>query len=346
MIVDITADLTVSASRADVEARIREEFLGAYDGSAGDFGATFPIANAYRLATVDNIPGLRTLQINKFTVDPYYGRYVMRPNENGSITGIWLDWTRAQRLEWFVRILEPDINNGHFCKRFVVRKRYNGKITGITSTEVTDETASFPDNSKVGWWFYPRPEELSDNYRWEVAANSSQTLLSAQRGVNIYAAVGDKYTVESDDGTGKVIAVTLYAGPSNSTTLTVDADVPGGTYMDLVAGDLLYFPNEDLYRTVLTVTEGIMTSGTWDTRPTITITEAVTAIVQDVHCVYVSSEGSLRFCVVDATAPTSFVVGDELYVDTYAASGDVISRDDVFLTLSNANLSISMTGGV
>jgi hypothetical protein len=59
---------------------------------------------------------------------------------------------------------------------------------------------------------------------------------------------------------------------------------------------------------------------------------------------WVSSDGSLRFSLVNGTTP--FAIGDELYVDTYEEEGDIQIRPEAFPLLLEENIEVEPVGGI
>jgi hypothetical protein len=79
--------------------------------------------------------------------------------------------------------------------------------------------------------------------------------------------------------------------------------------------------------------------------PALVLGTAITALTgSTLDCMWESADGTVTFAVVNGT--TAFVVGDGLYVDTYAAASDVILRKEDFPVLDALDISVNTIGGV
>ena len=311
----------------DVRNRQIQILTAKFALEAVTFGASFDLQQVYEDTNTTALKGIKRVFYKTFTVKPYYARHVNSPTTGtGTIEWIATNLDTVRRREWLVQVLPPSppVN----CLRFQVQQRRLGTVTSVTDTLVTDDSADYESNELAGsWFFHPRPEDSSVSFG--ITSNTANSI-SAGPGLLTYTEPDDPYVVEKlEAGVGKILRTTVTAGVVSSTTVAV-ASVDSWE-----VGDKLHFSDNPLdYFTVVTVGVADLTID----RP------VTTAVSSSVDYVWVSSDGSVKFSVVNGG--TSFVVGDELYVDTYPRSGDISLRPENFPQLSASNLFVSPIGGV
>lgn len=300
------------------------------ESSIVDFGVTFELQHAYDISEPLKAVGVSRALFRTFSVKPHFARHVTVPTTgDGSVVGISVNWDTVRRREWLIRVIAP--SPPVMCTRFMVLQRRLGTVTSITDTLLVDEAANFETNELVtgAWSLHPRPQDLSTTF--PVIANT-QTTISVAGGLLVDTEPADDYVVEKTEATiGKILRTTTTAATSAVFTIPV---VSSASFQ---IGDRVRVSNASLeYRTtVAAVPNG--TSLTLATQVTI-------AAGANVDFLWQSADGSTEFTVLDASNP--FVVGDELYVDTYARAEDIILRPENFPQLLDENLLITPIGGV
>jgi len=209
--VQVGAYVLPRAGRLATGQRLVTALLTKYNSENLDFGHLFGLQNAYDNVSPSVIPGLRRALFKRFSVLPYYGRYLSKNTVgSGTVEGIEVVWDTLRRREWMIRILAPDPVNGIFCSRFLVRRRILGEATGVFDDLVIDEQAAFEDGELVGLKFHPNHEETNDSIRWNVTGNTSQTISVAGVGLLNHLTVGDPYAIEADEPrVGKILQATV-----------------------------------------------------------------------------------------------------------------------------------------
>jgi hypothetical protein len=321
------------ASKLAVQQRLRDALLAIFDPDNVTFGSSFDLQTLYALTSPSNIEGLLHLFYRKFTVTPAGARYVNKPTTgNGSVSWISVDWDIVQRREWSIKVTTPDPINGVYCSRFIVRQRNAGFISGVTSTDATDSAGAYTTDELVGQYFHPRPEELGDAYRWLITGNTATDITVSGVNLLMYVQPDDPYVAEVDEAAyGKILSTT--ASPvTGSRTITVASS------QSFLATDTVRITDSSGADYVVAITTVLSPTSLYLASA---VTLAAGAVVSSV---WTSSDSSVQFVVTDGT--TAFVSGDEFYVDTYPATGDVRLRSENFPLLSTDNIDINIIGGV
>lgn len=295
---------------------------------AVEFGSTFALQDAYDATENEVISGVKRVLYKTFTIKPYYARHVNTPTSgNGIVQWIYTNLDTVRRREWLIQVAAPSppVN----CLRFQVKQRRIGTVTNVTDTLVTDDGASYTTNELFtgGWIFRPKPEDLSATFA--ITGNTGSTISTAA-GLLAATEPDDPYVVEkAEAGYGKILRTTVSANVVASVT------VPLTSVDSWQIGDIIHFSS--LPTSYYTITNIAGLNLTLDTAVTLTAGDFADYVWQ-------SADASVRFSVTNGS--TVFVVGDELYVDTYPRTGDLVLRGENFPLLTDANLFVTPIGGV
>jgi hypothetical protein len=355
----IDADLFVQPNSValTVSNSLRTLLDAKYALTAVTFGQVFALQDLYDTTQSTDVQGLSRVFYGQFTIQPYFARHVNKPTTgNGDVEGIMVDTETVQRREWLIRVIGP--NPPVFCNRFQVWQRQLGTISAVTDTLMTDQTGNYTPNAlstevdSIGPWFLrPNPELNSGPSSTEPSSSGSAvtfaitanttTSISVVGGLLVNAEPNDPYVVEALEPTiGKILRTTTTAAVSAATVLPVVSST------SFQAGDpvRVWQGTTAFVTSVVSVGAGVINVAEPCTFPT---------SGAFVDYLWISEDGTVQFSVIDGpavspppTLPTSFIVGDELYVDTYPAAGDLVLRPENFPLISDANLSISPIGGV
>jgi len=329
LLIEADAFIQQNAVANDTKNKVSSILQAKYDMEAVDFGSSFNLQDVYDDTSAATVPGIRHVFYKTFSVRPYYARHVNSPTTgNGIIDYIATNLDTVRRREWLVQVLPPSppIN----CPRFQVLQRRLGTVTGVTDSLVTDESADYLVNELFsgGWSFRPRPEDNAVTF--SISGNTTTTI-STSSGLLTLVEPDDPYVVEkAEAGIGKILRTTLSSAVVASDTLLV------ASTDSWQVGDILHVEdNPSEYYTVIGITPGV----------SLQVDRNLTSAVNSkVDYVWQSGDASVKFSVIGGTTP--FVVGDELYVDTYARAGDIRLRDENFPLLDTADLFVNPIGGV
>jgi len=328
MQIDVDVYVLAGSSADVVYQQVVAALKRRYDPGVSTFGEFMGLQDAYDTLSPATNPGVGRVVYRKFTVQAYGAAYVNRtPTGTGDIEWIVTDPETADRREWNVLFTS--------ATTFQVRERWPGRLSRVESTVVFDDQASYPDNFfTVGdFVLRPRPEENSTFY--PVLGNDAQAI-TVSGNIGGDAVPGDPYVVERlAFTTGKVLSTTLTADASATTTLTV-ASTAG-----FVAGDKV------VVRDSLTATASYVTAAVVNvaSATSIVLDTAVTATTGwYLSARWEAPDGSVTFAV-DAGS-TAFIMGDQLYVDTYEPTDDIQLRPENFPVLFDSGLTVRVIGGV
>ena len=143
MSIDIEARLENDASRASVEADMREQIAGLFDlQTGGGDGTGVGFAEVVRLSDLFDllrgISGLDTFEIKKHTVIPRVEEVVSSPNQDFYVSKVDV-YGQSDNHEWFIataEIANPEPSNGQVSYR--VFKRTLGTVTALNQNSITD----------------------------------------------------------------------------------------------------------------------------------------------------------------------------------------------------------------
>ncbi len=316
----------------DVKNRMQSMLRAQYglESSIVNFGTTFELQHAYDIAEPLKAVGVSRAFYRTFSVKPFFARHVTVPTTgDGTVVGINVNWDTVRRREWLIRVIPP--SPPVMVNRFTVLQRRLGVVTSLTDTLLVDEAANFEANELVtgAWSLHPRPQDLSTTY--PVIANTQSTI-SVAGGLLIDTEPDDDYVVEKTEAAiGKILRTTTTVAAASAFTITVASSE------SFAVNDPVRVFNGSLEYTGTVVAIPDATSLTLSTQVTI-------ASGAYVDYLWRSADGSVEFTVLDGGNP--FVVGDELYVDTYARAEDIILRPENFPQLLDENLLITAIGGV
>ena len=324
----VEAFLSANARRTTVAGYLNTALTLAFDTDALDFSATFPIQYIYDTVDPQKIPGLRYASIREFRLESGWDTYPSNPPVgNGVVYYLSTGVDNAVTREWNVRFINP--TPPLTCPEFQVYERVNATATTMSSSTVTDSGSYFPAGSFVGHTLVPRPEDGMPS-TFLVTANTDRQLEVAPAGVNTHMSVGDAFALERLISNGKVLKSVITAATVAGVTITTP------TTNWVVNDEVL-----------------VIAAGSADTRAritaigvgTLTLSVAVTVDNLDtVQYVWKDSSARMEFSLDAGTSP--FSVGDQLYVDTYAKSGDLILRGSEFPILDSGDLTVTIIGGV
>jgi hypothetical protein len=335
LVVQVDEFVANRVSRLVAKQRLLSLLLSLFSPESVDFGSVFSLQDLYKTTGPEQVEGINRVFYRKFTVSPHAGRYINRSTTgDGSVVGIGVNWDTVKRREWNIQVVAPDPINQIFCPRFAVRQRFLGEISGVSSNVVTDERASYVDDELAGFMFHPRPDELDDSFRWAITSNTESTITLSGSNLLLSAQIFDSYVVEKDEASyGKILKT------------TVTSSLAGGSILDVVSS--ASFKPLDKIRVhdpVNLVEHRLVVSSIVSPTRLRLSTTATIANTSTVWAEWESADGSVRFSLEEGA--TSFAVGDQLYVDTYPSSGDVVLRDQDFPMLTQSNIMINSVGGV
>ena len=323
---EVEVHVNRSAKATTTAANMRVALAAKYGLASANFSGRFTLQNAYlSLGAPGNVGGVDSILFKTFSVKPYAARHITRPTSgNGDITSIEVNYATIQRREWLVQVLNPDPSVFAFCKRIRVVERIVGTATAVTDTIMTDDAADFALDSLVGWDLHPNPETSTATF--PIIGNSTESV-SVAGGLLAVTVPGDAYVIEKADARiGKILHTTVV-------TTAVGATIE--------VNSTLSFNDGDFVRVGTTIVEiDTVLDGTH-----LTLVSSVSVTAGDsVDYVWRSTDESVRFVVEDGS--TAFVVGDEMYVDTYPRQGDIVLRDEAFPLFDTANVNVTTVGGV
>jgi hypothetical protein len=332
MIIEADTFIQPNSPALDTANKHRDILAAKYALEAVDFGSTFDLQDAYDSASPAVISGIKRVFYRTFTIEAYYARHVNSPTSgNGTIP--WIDTTRdtVKRREWLLEVTPA--TGPVLVRRFKVKQRILGTVTSVTDNLVTDESADFDANllATEGWYFHPKPEDTASTFL--ITGNTASTITTAS-GLLVETEPDDPYVVEKEEPRyGKILRSTLTSAVSSSNVIPLDS------ILSWEVGDHVHFTDADNLLEIFVIASINV--------PGLTVTlDRIVSSASGAHMDYVweSQDESVRFSCVDGTTP--FVVGDQLYVDTYARTGDIILRSENYPLLTAANLFVNPVGGV
>lgn len=324
------------AKKQDIELGLRNMFLDRHSPAKSSFGGTLSLQSAYVFTDPERaaVPGMSRVQIKRFSVIPYSERYVNSPTTGNGYVDSYIDTNeKTARREWNVTVSPPTSS----VPEFVVTQRRLGVVTGISSNSISDSSATFEAGELVGYKLHI--DEQAQKEVWEISGNSRQGITVSGLSTPSYLSslfhvgvTGASYAVERTESlVGRIISYTITS--VSATALGVTSTV------GISSGDRILIHSSSGRKEVVTVD----TTSEFLISLSATITSA--PVVGDkVSWWWESDDGSVGFSVVPGTIP--FAVGDELYVDTFDTAGDIKLRPENFPKLDEANLLVTVVGGV
>lgn len=335
----VVADVFVNkgSSASQVAARVRAAFAQRYALEATDFGTEVDLQDAYN--TVDpkeqKIDGLTRVYLREFTAKPYCGRYVTKPSTgDGAAIGIRTT-INTQRREWGIQVIPG--------KRFYVYQRQLGNISGIGDSGIVDEQSSYSDGSLVSATsgYRLRVREQEQNETFTIVANSGSLItvsgVSSPGKVSspmVLATDKDSYAVERKESVIGRILHTFAVGP-----IEIYSAVPVQSSQGFQVGDrvLLTDGANEFISTIASIPGNALILSAV---PTAWSVQTGTRV----DWYWTSDDGSCGFALAEGDTP--FTNGDELYVDTFAQSGDIKLRPENYPVLDPNDLVVNPVGGV
>ena len=352
-----------SASPALVVAnRMNTALLALYQPDNLNFGQLFGLGDAYDDVSPAQVVGVSRIFYRQFTILPNWASHVNSPpTGNGDIENISVVAGLVQRREWLVRVLAGNI--------FQVWQRQLGTVSGVTNTLMTDDAADYEatpleelvNGPYAPWFLRPNPE-LNQGAAvfwngttfvpedgaifgaasvYQITANSTTTISvtpgNNSTGLLVTTEPQDPYVVERKEPvTGKILrtTVTTLATATNTLFVVSSTGYSVGDPICIAGGQI-------------TVVEGTGI-GSITTRDLVSCPVGAT-----VDYLWISQDTSVQFSVVNASQmstppsfPTAFIMGDELYVDTYPETGDLQVRAENYPVLLQTYLLVNPIGGV
>jgi hypothetical protein len=299
-----------------------------------NFQEEVDLQDAYN--TVDpiekKIDGLSRVYLRKFTVKPYSGKYVTKPTTgDGSAKGIVIN-QNVQRREWNVRVLVG--------QQFNVYQRRLGTIFSVSDHSIEDEQSSYEENELVGWRLCVREQEQVETFG--IAANSASSI--TVDGVSTPGGLSNLLVIATDKDTYAVERLEPVMGKILKATVTMES---GKEWLALTVDSSAGFSSGDEVVVITPAGEEFVTTINFVSDGMLSIEQPLpfAALVgSTVSWFWRSEDGTCGFSLVQGD--TDFVVGDELYVDTFALSGDIKLRPENFPRLNPKNLVLNAIGGV
>lgn len=331
----ISVDVTVKsdALASSVGTLVRGVLNAAYGFDSMTFSPVIKLQDAYELIKPSAIRGLSGALYREFRAKEHWGKYIDRgTNGNGDVRAITVDLPTVKQREWNIRVLPPSAP--YTCRLFEVRQRILGTVSFILDNYVSDTGASLtPGEMNDGTWELKLNPSEDDVPTFAISANTQQSISTSDYGLLVYGQPNDKFAAEKlEKLTGKILKSTV--------TSTVSAlSVPVNSITDWEVGDLAVVYNssgEEVLRGMITSLAGGM----------LTFTETVN-VDQGGEVVYLwrSVDESVNFAVYDGTQP--WQAGDQMYVDTYPATGNVTVRGEDFLLCDpNVDITVNTIGGI
>lgn len=326
--------------------RVRELLLAKYDMAAVDFGVALTLQDLYESLDGSKVDGVSRVFLRTFSVTPHAGVYINRPTTgDGGVSYVTnLQPALVQRREWAVVVIPPDAVNGVYCNRFKVYERRLGVVSSLSDDLIVDEGANF-ESSLAGQELLPNPEAASVSVSplgavsfspsFSILGNTSSTVTTSS-GLLVWTEPGDEFVVQKVNGIpGKIL------------TTTVSAPAPAGQQYLEVADSTSFGAGDAIYVVGATPFWAILAGVDLDGANTLRMTAVLSTNVAGgatVACGWQDAEAKIAFCVIDGANP--FVVGDMMYVDTYAQAGDITLRPENFPLLTAADFTINTIGGV
>lgn len=331
----ITIDVTVvdTYSASVVGNLVKGVVADRYDYATVDFGDKFTLQELNKLLGADQIPGVESALVRRFTVLAHMGQYVNFPaNGTGVVQTISTVSGTADRREWRV------VFTGGSPAAFAVYERILGTITEVSDVAVQDAAADFPtDNALVGtptWYLVLNPYEVSTT-RKAVVGNTQTSVTVGTGDLRTVAEAGDVYAVERQHvATGKALQQTL-TGPiaGGTAVLALNASWAVGDYVWITDAAT----NPTAFRTQITGGS----TGAWTISPAVPAAGLTGAITCD--AMWVADDGLTQFVV--TAGGTAWATGDTFFVDVFPDAADIALRTTDFPELLDANLVVRTIGG-
>jgi hypothetical protein len=330
LVVDVVVYAKDTAPALQLEQVVRERLKAEFALTSGtvDFGRTYSLqGDAYELLDPKVVDGVSRVFFNKFTVSAYASVHVnATPTGNGTVEEV-VTSSAVKRREWFIQV-----TSNAPVPTFTVYQRRLGTITELTEQVVFDDEATYEANELVGLELHVREREQLTTIT--VTANTTQAITVAG-GLLALAQPGDTYAVEFTEAvTGKVLHTTVdVTSAAGSVTLNVasEASWAANDYVLVRNGGNVHVNR------VASVSAGQLTL--------VDVLPLTFPVGSTVDAYWKSADGTVGFAVVQGT--TAFVVGDAMFVDTYASTADITLRPEAILSgLTDATLTTRVVGGV
>lgn len=327
----VDAYVMPGAPAALVASRVSRALLTEFAEENLEFGQTFGVQHAYDVLSPALIPGLARAFFTRFSVVSYAGVHTGKTlSGTGAIASLTVSTAVVSRREWLVRVRAP--TGGFTCSQFTVFERQLGTITRLSDTGLVDEQADFLPNTlaSAGYVLHPRANDIGTTY---AIVGNSQTSITVPSGLLLYTDPGDPYVVERALPTaGRILRTLTTAVASAATNLQVVSSA------NFLIGDKVRVTQGvvDMVTTITAIPDG--------SHLTVADPLTLSATGATIDCLWTSDDGAVQFALVQGV--TAFSSGDEMYIDTFPAVGDIALRPENFPLLRSQNLSITPIGGV
>lgn len=332
----ISVDLRIlsTALSSLVKTSVENLIADTYDVGSRDFGDFLALQSLYDLLAPSKVRGLAQAFVQRFTVTPQRGVYpALQCVGNGDIENIVME-TPPKRFEWSVKVLIG--GSASVMGTFEVYKRYVGTVSSLTDVAMNDDLATFPETNGLvvanPWYLVLNPYGVGAT-RKRVVGNTQTSVTADSADLRYLGLNDDEYVVEQRQAaSGKILREVLAGVAAGGATVlnVVNAGWAIGDRFLITEGTITH--------------EGQITggsSGAW------TITPAIPAsgftVAATVDAVWQSDDAEIRFVV--RQGATTWVTGDQCYVDSYPDLSDLKIRTTDFPRLQSAGLTIRTTGG-